>query len=136
MKSSLQALSPPIISLYTPNEISLSFILVLDDTCKVIIYLTIVVLSAHEVTLVTSLLDLLYFMWLFTSCPAAIADISESSPARTEPATIVANCLEFAPGVSLLAPLTPSKFKQADCDASCVPPPTVPTCIIKKILHK
>jgi hypothetical protein len=32
----------------------------------------------------------------------------------------------------LLAPLTPSKFRQADCDASCVPPPTVPTWIITR----
>lgn len=74
-----------------------------------------------------SLLDLLYFMWLLTSCPAAIADMSDSSPARTEPATMVASSLEFAPGDSLLAPLTPSKLRHADWDASCVPPPTVPT---------
>ncbi|KAM2644280.1 hypothetical protein EV1_017968 [Malus domestica] len=66
-------------------------------------------------------------MWLLTSCPAAIADISESSPASTEPATMVANFLEFEPGESLLAPFTPSRFKQAAWDASWVPPPTVPT---------
>lgn len=51
----------------------------------------------------------------------------ESSPARTEPATMVANTLAFDPGSSLLAPLTPNKFKHAACDASWVPPPTVPT---------
>lgn len=53
-------------------------------------------------------------MWLLTSCPAAIADMSDSSPARTEPATMVASSLEFAPGDSLLAPLTPSKLRHAD----------------------
>jgi len=53
-------------------------------------------------------------MWLFTSWPAEIADMSESSPARTEPATMVASNLEFAPGESLLAPLIPSKLRQAD----------------------
>jgi len=74
-----------------------------------------------------SLIDLLYFMWLLTSWPAEIADMRDSSPARTEPATIVAKSLAFEPGASLFAPLTPSKFKQADCDASWVPPPTVPT---------
>lgn len=74
-----------------------------------------------------SLLDRLYFMWLLTSCPAARADMRDSSPASTEPATMVASSLEFEPGESLLAPFTPSRFKQADCDASCVPPPTVPT---------
>ncbi len=55
----------------------------------------------EEATLETSLLDLLYFMWLFTSCPAAMADIRESSPAKTEPAMMVANSLEFEPGESL-----------------------------------
>jgi hypothetical protein len=38
-----------------------------------------------------------------------------------------ARSLAFAPGVSLLAPFTPSRFKHADWDASWVPPPTVPT---------
>lgn len=74
-----------------------------------------------------SLLDLLYFMWLLTSCPAARADIRESSPARTEPATMLAKSLEFDPGDSLFAPFTPSRFRHADWDASWVPPPTVPT---------
>lgn len=87
-----------------------------------------------EARFATSLLDRLYFMWLCTSCPDAMADMRESSPARTAPATILASCLEFKPGESLLAPLTPSKFKQADWDASCVPPPTVPTWKVKK--HK
>nr|GMC97726.1 hypothetical protein Iba_chr05dCG9790 [Ipomoea batatas] len=32
-----------------------------------------------------------------TSCPAAIADMRESSPANTAPATIAANRLELAP---------------------------------------
>lgn len=67
-------------------------------------------------------------MWLLTSWPAARADIKDNSPARTEPATMVANSLEFDPGESLLAPFTPSRFRHADCDASWVPPPTVPTC--------
>lgn len=66
-------------------------------------------------------------MWLLTSCPAAIADISDSSPAKTEPATTLANSLAFDPGDPMLAPFTPSRFRHADCDASCVPPPTVPT---------
>ena len=83
--------------------------------------------EAHATILEISLLDLLYFIWLLTSCPAAIADMSDSSPARTEPATMVASSLEFAPGDSLLAPFTPSKLRHADWDASCVPPPTVPT---------
>lgn len=61
-----------------------------------------------------SLFDLLYFMWLLTSCPAEMADIKESSPAKTDPATMIDKSLEFEPGESLLAPLTPSKFKQAD----------------------
>lgn len=61
-----------------------------------------------------SLFDLLYFMWLLTSCPAAMADIKESSPAKTEPAIMVDKSLEFEPGESLLAPFTPSRFKQAD----------------------
>jgi len=82
--------------------------------------------------LVTSLHDLLYFMWLLTSCPEAMADIRDSSPAKTAPATMVAKSLEFDPGSSLLAPFTPSMFKQADWDASCVPPPTVPTWEVKK----
>nr|GMC62529.1 polyadenylate-binding protein 2 [Ipomoea batatas] len=54
------------------------------------------------------LLDLLYFMWLFTSCPAEIADMRDSSPARTAPATMVAKSLAFVPGESLLAPFTPT----------------------------
>ena len=62
----------------------------------------------------TSLLDLLYFIWLLTRCPAEIADIRDSSPARTEPATMVASSLALEPGASLLAPLTPSRFKHAD----------------------
>lgn len=78
-----------------------------------------------------SLLDLLYFKWLLTSCPAARAAIRESSPARTEPAIMVAKSLAFEPGASLLAPLTPRRFKQADWEANCVPPPTVPTYITK-----
>lgn len=65
-----------------------------------------------------SLLDRLYFMWLLTSWPAEIADMRDNSPARTAPATTVARSLAFEPGDSLLAPFTPSKFKQADCDAS------------------
>lgn len=68
----------------------------------------------QEATLHISLLDLLYFMWLLTSCPAARADMRESSPARTEPAIMVAKSLEFAPGDSRLAPFTPSRFRQAD----------------------
>ncbi|WVY94179.1 hypothetical protein V8G54_033267, partial [Vigna mungo] len=55
------------------------------------------VLPSQDETLDISLLDLLYFMWLFTNCPAAIADISDSSPARTDPATMVAKTLEFDP---------------------------------------
>jgi hypothetical protein len=42
------------------------------------------------------LVDLLYFMWLLTS-PAARADISDSSPASTAPATTVATRLAFSP---------------------------------------
>ena len=57
-----------------------------------------------------------------------MADIKESSPAKTEPAMMVANSFEFDPGDSLLAPFTPSRFRQADWDGSWVPPPTVPTC--------
>lgn len=76
-----------------------------------------------------SLLDLLYFMWLWTRWPAACAEMRDSSAARTAPATTVAKSLAFDPGDSLLAPLTPSRSKQADCEASCVPPPTVPTCV-------
>lgn len=57
-------------------------------------------------------------MWLLTSCPAAMADIRDNSPAKTDPATMAAKSLEFDPGDSLLAPFTPSKFKQADWDAS------------------
>jgi len=69
---------------------------------------------AHGTILDISLLDLLYFIWLLTSCPAAIADISDNSPARTEPAIMLASSLAFAPGDSLLAPFTPSKFRHAD----------------------
>lgn len=61
-----------------------------------------------------SLLDLLYFMWLLTSCPAARADMRDSSPARTAPATTRAKFVEFAPGVSMLEPFTPSRFRHAD----------------------
>lgn len=43
-----------------------------------------------------------------------MADRRDSSPARTEPATMEASSLELEPGFSLLAPFTPSKFKQAD----------------------
>jgi len=53
-------------------------------------------------------------MWLLISCPAAIADIRDSSPAKTEPAMMVDKSLEFDPGESLRAPFTPSRFKQAD----------------------
>lgn len=74
-----------------------------------------------------SLVDLLYFIWLLTSCPAARADISDSSPASTAPATMVARRLALAPGDSSLAPLTPSKSRQAAWPAKWVPPPTVPT---------
>lgn len=42
----------------------------------------------------------------------------ESSPARTEPATMVANSLAFEPGDSLFAPLTPRRFRHADWEAS------------------
>ncbi len=73
-------------------------------------------------------LDRLYFMWLFTSWPAASADIREISPASTEPATILASVCEFLPGDSKFAPFTPSRFRHAACDANCVPPPIVPTC--------
>lgn len=66
-------------------------------------------------------------MWLLTNCPADIADISDNSPANTEPATTLANNRAFEPGDSKFAPFTPSRFKHADCDASWVPPPTVPT---------
>lgn len=61
-----------------------------------------------------SLIDLLYFMWLLTSWPDAMADISDSSPANTEPATMAARSLEFDAGDSLHAPLTPSRFRHAD----------------------
>jgi len=67
----------------------------------------------QEVALETSLHDLLYFMWLFTSCPAAMADIRDSSPARTAPATMEAKSLEFDPGDPLLAPFTPRRFRHA-----------------------
>jgi hypothetical protein len=40
---------------------------------------------------------------------------------------MLASSLALAPGVSLQAPFTPSRFKHADWDASWVPPPTVPT---------
>jgi hypothetical protein len=76
-----------------------------------------------------ALLDLLYFMWLWTRWPAACAEMRDSSAARTAPATTVAKSRALDPGDSLLAPLTPSRSKQADCEASCVPPPTVPTCV-------
>ncbi|GER36655.1 ribosomal L27e protein family [Striga asiatica] len=59
-----------------------------------------------------------------------MADIRESSPANTDPATMVARSCEFEPGDSLFAPFTPSRFRQADCDANWVPPPTVPTCYV------
>eukprot|EP01018_Ginkgo_biloba_P032249 Gb_26606 [translate_table: standard] len=67
-------------------------------------------------------------MWLLTSWPAAKADMRESSPARTAPATILAKHWAFAPADSAFAPFTPSRFKQAACEANWVPPPTVPTC--------
>lgn len=60
------------------------------------------------------LLDRLYFIWLFTSCPAASADIKEISPANTVAATTLASDWALAPGDSMLAPFTPSRFKQAD----------------------
>ena len=67
----------------------------------------------QEAALQTSLHDLLYFIWLFTSCPAAMADIRDSSPARTDPATMVARSLEFDPGDPLLAPFAPRRFRHA-----------------------
>lgn len=84
--------------------------------------------SPNQTDLDTPSVDLLYFIWLLTSWPAARADIRESSPAKTAPEIIVANRLELSPGDWMLAPFTPSRFKQADWEASCVPPPTVPTC--------
>lgn len=94
-------------------------------------------LSASSSALDISLLDLLYFMWLWTRWPAAWAEMRDSSPARTAPATTEARSLAFDPGDSLFAPLTPSRSKQADCEASCVPPPTVPTCVsVRTIPHQ
>nr|GMC93796.1 3-hydroxy-3-methylglutaryl-coenzyme A reductase-like [Ipomoea batatas] len=49
---------------------------------------------------------------------SSIADIKESSPANTAPATTVANLQELAPGTLLLAPFTPSRFKHAAWEAS------------------
>ncbi|WMV20989.1 hypothetical protein MTR67_014374 [Solanum verrucosum] len=46
------------------------------------------------------------------SWPAEIADMRDSSPARTEPTTIVAKSLAFEPGASLFAPFTPISGKQ------------------------
>lgn len=73
------------------------------------------------------LLARLYCMWLLTRWPAARADISDSSPASTAPATIMAKHWAFCPGDSVLGPFTPRRSKHADCAAKCVPPPTVPT---------
>ena len=55
-------------------------------------------------------------------------DIKESVSAKTEVATILAKRLELDPADYLLAPSTPSRFKQAGYDASWVRPPTVATC--------
>lgn len=73
--------------------------------------------EVQEIALI-SLIDLLYFIWLLTSWPAAKADMRESSPAKTAPATILAKSRAFAPGDCAFAPFTPIKFKQADCDAN------------------
>ena len=54
---------------------------------------------------VVGALALLWTKWLFTRCPAANADMRESSPASTVPATILANWRAFSPGVSLCAPI-------------------------------
>ena len=55
-------------------------------------------------------------------------DIKESASVKTEVATILAKRLELDPTDYLLAPYTPSNFKQAGCDASWVQPSTGATC--------
>ena len=55
--------------------------------------------------------------------------MSESSPARTAPATTIARVAALAPGASAAAPATPRSSRHAFCGLRCVPPPTVPTSI-------
>lgn len=57
---------------------------------------------------------LLWIMWLLTKCPAAKAAIRESSPAITVPHTILASWRALSPGLSVLAPWTPSTCKQEE----------------------
>jgi len=56
--------------------------------------------------------DLLCVRWLLTRCPAARAERSESSPAKTVAHTILASCVAFSPGFSWWGPCTPSICKQ------------------------
>lgn len=53
-------------------------------------------------------LERLWVRWLFTKCPAASAESSDSSPAITVAQTIRASWLAFSPGVSGFGPYTPS----------------------------
>ena len=99
-----------------------------------------------------SVVYLLWVMWLCTRCPAARADIRDSSPARTVAQTTLANWRALSPGPVRLAPCTPSIYnghayglihtliggvnththctcRQDCCGARLVPPPTVPSSI-------
>lgn len=60
-----------------------------------LLFLLSVLFFFYKATLDPYLLDLLHFMWLLTSCPDAMADIKDSSAAKTEPAMILANSLGF-----------------------------------------
>jgi len=51
--------------------------------------------------------------WLLTRCPAARADISDSSPARTVAQMSLASCRALSPGEVGCEPLTPSISRQA-----------------------
>ena len=55
---------------------------------------------------------LLCFIWLFTRCPAANADINESSPASTVAQMTLAKIDALWPGMSAHDPRTPSICKR------------------------
>ena len=73
--------------------------------------------------------DRLWVMCALTRWPAARAEQSESSPARTPAATILASCWAFLPGVVGWAPRTPRRSSMAAWGSRMVPPPMVPTSI-------
>eukprot|EP00967_Tisochrysis_lutea_P132551 scaffold231562_cov28-Tisochrysis_lutea.AAC.1 len=71
----------------------------------------------------------IFSKWARIRWPAESAESSDSSPARTAPATIVASSRALEPGSFGAAPATPSISRQARCGRKIVPPPTVPTSI-------